>query len=329
MLALLLLALQSAPTLALERYEIDARASTIGFDGTSPLHDFTGKTHAITADLRADRADPGRLVGGVVWIDARTLDTDNHTRDGEMRDLLGVKEFPEIVFHLDSVQGRLDHGRGEFTAQGRFTIKGVEKARVVKFHIDPVPPAKDNSGRDLRVQGEVRFKMTDHGIERPGVLIAKVADEVRVWLDLRLRPVADAGVDALVRAVSVEEDFVPNEPGATPRKRSATEYAWTSGSRLLWERHLDPAWALEDAKGLFSVDPRTGNMQPATGLLESVMKQLSKPGLTGTTWSATVDEAGGRRTLRLSFGDEIAARLPAWALDPRSWCNGPAPAPVH
>jgi len=329
MLSLLLLAfqtLQAPPALGIERYEIDPANSTIGFDGTSPLHNFSGKTHAITGDLRADRADIGHLAGGAVWIDVRTLDTGNNSRDEEMRDLLGAKKFPQIAFGLDSVQGQLVKGRLEYTAQGRFTIKGVEKPHLVKFHIDPVAPAKGEPEHMLRVLGELRLDMTEHGVKPPGVLITKVSDELRIWLDLRLRPMPDAGVDALVRTLKVEEEFTPSAPGAALQKQSSTELAWSSGTSRLWERRTDPLWVLGNADGLVSIDPRSGHAQAAAELLQQAMQQLAQPSISGTTWSSSADEASGHRTLRITFADEVPARLPTWALDPKSWSNGPAPA---
>jgi polyisoprenoid-binding protein YceI len=321
-----LIAIQSPPTLGLDRYEIDARTSTVGFDGSSTLHDFTGRTHAITADLRADSTDPGRLVGGAVWIEARTLDTDNSSRDEDMYDLLDVKHYPQIVFYLDSVDGQLEGGKGEFTGRGRFVIRGVEKARVFHFRIDPIPAAKADAGHELRLQGEVRFNINDHGIKRPSVLIVKMADEVRVWFDLTLRPVPDSGVDAVARTLKVEEEFVPSAHDAAPTKVSGTELCWTSGARQLWVRRLEPVWFEQDAQGLVSIDPRSGGTKPAGELARRAMEQMAKPGITGTTWTTTVDEDKGRRTLRLTFADQVSARLPAWALDPRSWANGPTPA---
>jgi polyisoprenoid-binding protein YceI len=325
-LMLFLLTARSAPAFGLERYEVDARASTIGFDGYSPLHDFTGKTHTITADLRADPADPGRLIGGAVWIEARTLDTDNKSRDSEMRDLLDVKDHPQIVFHLDSVQGKLVNGQGEFTALGRFTIKGVEKPRVVKFHVDPLADAPGEPAHRIHVQGETRFKMTDHGIEQPGILFAKVRDEVHVWLDLTLRPVADMGTEALVRTMQIEEEFVPRAPGGKSGNFSGTEHVWTVGSTRLWERSGAPEWCLKDEKGMAALDPCTGRTQAPTEFMKRLFDQLANDVPPGMTWTTSVDEALGRRTLRVTFAEESPARLPAWALDPHSWSNGPTPA---
>jgi polyisoprenoid-binding protein YceI len=319
-----LLATPSVPAFDLERYEIDARSSTVGFDGTSTLHDFTGKTHAITGDLRADPSDPSRLAGGAVWIEARTLDTDNRTRDGEMRDLLDVERCPQIVFRLDSVQRTRAGGAREFTAQGRFTIKGVEKPRVVRFHVDPVPPAPGEPAGELRVLGEARLCLTEHGIERPGVLFAKVDDAVRVWFDLRLRPVADPGVDAFVRTLRVDQEFLPLAPGNAPERTSGTDLLWRTDSSVLWERGLDRVWILEDAHGLASVDPRTGSSRPVGEPWGRALEQLSQPGITGTTRTTTFDEDGGRRTLRVRIDEEAPSRLPTWALDPPSWANGPA-----
>lgn len=328
MLSILMLALQSAPSFSLERYEIDARSSTIGFDGTSPVHDFTGKTHAITGDLRADLSDGGRIAGGAVWIETRTLDTDNSSRDKEMRELLGAQHFPQIVFQLDSVHATRGAGKDEYTAEGRFTIKGIEKARVLRFHVEPVA-AHDGASHDLRVLGELRFNMTDHGIERPGILIAKVADEVRVWLDLRLHPVADVGVESRVRTLHVEEEFTPMVPEAAARKFSGTEYLWTSGATLVWDRRADPSWILGDAHGVALVDPRTGAAKPANELFQRAMEELSKSEHADPTWTSSVEESHGRRTLRITFAEETSARMPTWALDPAAWTNGPTRSAPH
>jgi hypothetical protein len=202
----------------------------------------------------------------------------------------------------------------------------VEKPRVFHFRIEPLPAGKDDPGHDIHVQGELRFNMTEHGIKRPSVLVVKVADEVRVWFDLTLRRVPDAGVEALVRPLRVEEEFAPKEPGAAPSKLSATEYLWTAGAKQLWVRHLEPMWEKQDANGLVAVDPRTGQSKPASELVRQAMQQFAKSGITGKTWTTTVDEEKGRRTLRITFAEQVPARLPAWALDPGSWANGPTPA---
>jgi polyisoprenoid-binding protein YceI len=329
MLSLVLLAFTAAgsgPAIGIERFEVDARTSTIGFDGTSTLHDFTGKTHAITGDFRADAGDPARLVGGAVWIEARTLDTGNGSRDSDMRDVLDVSKYPQIVFRIDSVEGRTLSGTGELTAHGRFTIKGIEKSRVVHFNIEPLATPEGRSGHTLHVRGETRFDMSDHGVERPGILIAKVADEVRVWFDLTLVPVPDAGVDASARTLQVEEDFVPSAKDGAARKVSDVEYVWTSGDKRLWARRLAPVWIEADKSSLSTIDPATGLAQPMSEVGRQLMDRLSKPIEVGAVWSATVDEPGGKRTLRITFGEQVPARAPTWIFDPRSWANGPPPA---
>jgi polyisoprenoid-binding protein YceI len=322
MLSLLLVPLLAAPTpsLGLVRYEVDARTSTIGFDGTSTLHDFSGKTHAITGDLRADPADPTRLAGGAVWIEARTLDTGNGSRDDDMREVLDVDHHPQVVFRLENVRAQPTGPKGELSATGRFTIKGVEKSRVVHFRLVPFA-AKENTGGALRVQGETRFNMTDHGIERPGILIAKVADEVRVWFDLTLRPVVDEGVEARVRTLHVEEQLAPLGGGAVVAEPARDETFWTSGSKRIWTH--GPTWVMKDDKAVASVDPRTGRSQPAAQIALRVMEQLEKSPAPGTTWSTSAEEERGVRTLRITFGEETPARIPSWALDPSSWSNGP------
>jgi hypothetical protein len=194
---------------------------------------------------------------------------------------------------------------------------------VVKFHVDPIPHAKDDPQQALRVQGEVRFKMTDHGIERPAILFAKVSDEVRVWLDLTLRPISDGGAPALVRTLQVEEEFTRKTPGAAPTKSTTTELCWTIGSQRLWDRGPQPVWALKDEHDLVAFDPRTGRIDPPLEIMQRALDEFAKSGLEGTTWTTSVDEVDGRRTLRIKFGEEQPATVPKWALDPKSWSKGP------
>lgn len=314
---LTLLASGTTPTLALQRYEIDAPKSQVGFDGSSTLHDFTGKTRAIGGELRADPLDPARLAGGVVWVEAKTIDTDNGSRDKEMRSVLDVEHHPRIEFRLDDVTGRLVQGRGEFRANGRFTIHGVEKPRTVAFKIEPLAPEQGGPAGALHVLGEARFKMTDHGLERPGVLFVKVADEVRVWLDLLLVPVKDPLLDALARPVEVVETFTPRGGKAAAWTKRGEEVFWRSGATRLWERRLAPDWILDGALGGRRLDPRTAAIVAPDEAWLEVLYATSK----GPAWTTTIQEADGERTLSFTFGAETAARLPAWALAPETWLS--------
>jgi hypothetical protein len=84
-----------APTLGLARWRVVPARSTIGFDGVSSLHDFTGKTHDITGELRVDPRDPEHSAGGDVSFAAASLDNDNNG-------CATTNAVPRISFALDA-----------------------------------------------------------------------------------------------------------------------------------------------------------------------------------------------------------------------------------
>lgn len=181
----------------LERWHVDPARSTVGFDGSSTLHDFTGKTKAVQGELRFDPAALESCAGGAVWVDARTLDTDNSKRDEEMRATLNVTQYPWIAFTLDRVEGRMTDHRGQFRARGRFVVNGYESDKVVAFRTEPLADGA------LHVLGEVHLSLREHDLKPPSVLFVSVDDDVRVWLDLVLARPADENVPVRVRDVVV------------------------------------------------------------------------------------------------------------------------------
>lgn len=235
-------AVPTSPSPALERWQVDAQRSTIGFDGTSTLHDFTGKTRSVAGEIRFEPDAIGACAGGAVWIEARTLDTDSTKRDTDMRSTLGVDEFPQIVFRLDRVEGRMVERRGEFTGYGRFFIHGYEQSKVVHFRTEPT------SDGALRVLGEAHVKLSEHDLKPPSVLFVTVGDDVRVWLDLTLVRVPDAIVDAVAHDVVVATQVTVVNPTRDSQSSAKPSTAVAAGNRetrgrllvtpeaLLWER---------------------------------------------------------------------------------------------
>ena len=97
----------------------------------------------------------------------------------------------------------------------------------------------------------------------------------------------------------------------------------------MWTRRLERAWVVQDENGIATIDPGTGVSQATSELQRRLIARLAEPIGAGAAWSTSVDEPGGKRTLRVTFGDPVPARAPAWAFEPRAWANGPPPAPVR
>jgi polyisoprenoid-binding protein YceI len=247
------------PKLALERWQVDARFSTVGFDGESTVHDFTGKTHAITGELRFDPGSVATCAGGAVWIEARTLDTDNSSRDEDMQKALDVATFPQIVFTLDRVNGKLTDGRGDLVGHGHFNVKGVETKKEFHFKVEPA------EGGTLHVVGDAKLKLSEHDVKPPRVLFLKVKDDLRVWFDLRLAKVPAKLVRAKVRTLGFDEVGLRMKPGAA--RGSAETYdngnLWITDGGSVWERPAANKWLLDVLGRVEILDPGRAETRPA------------------------------------------------------------------
>jgi polyisoprenoid-binding protein YceI len=265
-----------APALGLVRWRIAAEQSSIGFDGESTLHDFTAKTRDIAGEVRMDPRDPEHSAGGEVSIGAASLDSDSSGRDRDMKKSLEVERFPRIRFELDSLAGRVVDGAGDLSASGRFTIHGVERERTCSLKLAPIAaagngaPHKDASRGPLHATGDVRFRMSEHRIEPPSVLVVTVDDEVRVWFDLRLEPVAATPVAA--RAASIDVATHTEPLGGAASDQASHEQVFATSTAALWERDARGHWLVAGASpGL--VDARAARRMPLPATCEELFAE--------------------------------------------------------
>ncbi|HET6203146.1 MAG TPA: YceI family protein [Planctomycetota bacterium] len=269
-LALLLPLLSGEVRLGLDRYAIDPKASSIGFDGSSTLHDFTARAGRFGGEARVDLQRLGESSGGTVWIETESLDSGSKGRDSDMRELLESGTHPRITFALDRAEGRLEGERGGVQLRGRFTIRGVERARTISARIEPRPEG-------FRAVGEVRFPMSEHGIKPPRVLLIKTADEVRVWFDLAFRRVPAPERPSTVRRVEVRE-WTGTLTG-DPEERVWTTRLWSCGDRLLWERAAPPIWIVGSEGAVLGVSVRDAlRLAPASAMEGVLAGAESRPG---------------------------------------------------
>lgn len=158
--------------------------SRVGFDGSSTLHDFTGKTSHVAGELEVDPSRPADAPRGRIQVEAATLDTGNEDRDADMQKYLGTDAHPELLFELERFVPATVDAKGmrvEGTATGALTIHGVKRtvSMAVKLSLD--------EARRLKVDGEMPLLLSDFGVSVPSKLVISMKDEVKVWISLRLR----------------------------------------------------------------------------------------------------------------------------------------------
>lgn len=166
-------------------YSLDAKAKNrIEFHSKATLESFSGKAKGITAVFDIDPAAL-RSTKGQVTVDLRSLDTGIDLRNKHMRENhLHTDSFPNAVFELDSVAGAGTSAVAPtvVTIHGSMTIHGTTK--------DISTPATITGlGSDaVRVQAKFPLKITEYGVPRPEFLFLKLAEEVRIVVDLTLIP---------------------------------------------------------------------------------------------------------------------------------------------
>ncbi|HWO58099.1 MAG TPA: YceI family protein [bacterium] len=170
-------ATQAAP------YVLDPAAKNrVEFHSKATLESFSGKAKTFTAEFEVDPAQL-RRTRGKVTVDLRTLDTGIDLRNKHMRENhLHTDSFPNAVYAIDSVATAAD-GATVTTVYGRMTIHGQTRAMTV-----PASVAETGDGTGYRLQSEFPLKITDFGIPRPEFLFLKLAEEVRIVVDLVIVP---------------------------------------------------------------------------------------------------------------------------------------------
>lgn len=239
--------------LAVVRFVIDPSTSEVGFDGTSSLHDFTGRTREVSGELFADPMHPTVFASGRIECKAESLDTDNDSRDEKLREHLDVANFPTISFTLSNAEGERK-AQSEVNIAGSFAIHGVQR----EYHITLTSEvAADGS---LHVRGRIPLKLRDHGIVPPAVMLIEVGELVHVWFDLKLDRAKEVEVDARAYRMSVAEHSEP--AGGAPIDEQHQETYFTSAGGALWERASDGLWfALDTAGQLRCVELATSTVR--------------------------------------------------------------------
>lgn len=258
------LAAPSAQQPVLERFRVDPARSEVGFHGDSTLHAFTGRTRAVTGEMRTLLRDPGALTAGWVRAEAASLDTEDGGRDEKMREHLDVEAFPFIDFLVTGAHGSPLEGAGELAVDGRFRIHGVERERELTLSFV-------REGESLHVTGSAKFPMSQHGIEPPRVAVITVDDEIEVFVDLWLVPVAGELVTAREFELAVQERLEPIEGDAVDSQ--AAEYLIVAGDAAQWVRPGAGGWIEATGTAARAYDLVADAARPDVGPCEPLFEE--------------------------------------------------------
>jgi polyisoprenoid-binding protein YceI len=167
-----------------------AAGSKLWIDGTSNVRNFKCTSQALDAvlDASADAvkavlAGEKAVTSAVLTVPEQTLDCNNGTMNGHMREALNEKAHPDIVFRLVSYDlVSADSGQAG-TLNGVLSINGTEKTIVLPVKLTPGP------GAVLHVTGKYELDMKDYGVKPPTLMLGtmRVGEKVTVNFDLLLK----------------------------------------------------------------------------------------------------------------------------------------------
>lgn len=121
----------------------------------------------------------GGKAKGEFTFDLTSLDTENETRNGHMKDkYLEVAKFPTATITFSDVAAKEDSV--STTIPAKLTLHGQTHAVDMKSEL-----TKTADGRQAK--GEFKFKLSEYGIDIPTHLTVTIADEVTVNINALLK----------------------------------------------------------------------------------------------------------------------------------------------
>lgn len=160
-----------------QRLALDTDRSTIEVLVQATFGSFTGKLPRYDADIRVDRARLaiGRAVVNFAFAD---LKTGIALRDRHMQEWEDEVRYPNVSFHLDSIESSPDH---RSIAHGGLVLHGIEHA--VSFPVSLLV-----AGQVYSIDGEVEIDYRDFGLPQiRRFLILTVAPRLVVRFHLQGR----------------------------------------------------------------------------------------------------------------------------------------------
>lgn len=171
-----------------QEYHVDGEADNrVVFISRASIEEFEGVTDRVDGYVLLDgegvRAGSD-FAGSALYfeVDLASLDTGIGLRNRHMRDnYLEVGDHPFATF--EGAIERIDASTSGFqvVSRGLFAVHGVEQPRTLECGATP-------DGDGWRVTCAFDVNLTDHQIEIPRIMFLKLAEDIRVEIDMRLRP---------------------------------------------------------------------------------------------------------------------------------------------
>jgi polyisoprenoid-binding protein YceI len=162
--------------------------STAAYMGRDSLGSWTGKTKDVNGSVTYD-SQTGEFIKGEVQIGLASIDSGNGVRDGRMRnEFLQTDKFPTALFVVKKIENfskfsewKQWGNRQKGKMIGDLTIRNITKPAT--FDAEAT-----YTGKELKITGTSKVKMTDYGITPPTIFLVTVEDTLGLEFDALAKP---------------------------------------------------------------------------------------------------------------------------------------------
>lgn len=168
--------------------ELSTKNTEVRFELDSTWHTVYGRLKTLSGRVSLEDSKDPSSARFELSFPVSSFDTDNGSRDEEMREVMAAAKFPDVTFR--SSGGRLTctpqavkaSGSCEDKLSGVLTIRGMSK-------LVEIPVRIQTSGTGYEVSGRLPIRWGEFGVEDPSILVAKVAPIVSVIFRVELNPI--------------------------------------------------------------------------------------------------------------------------------------------
>jgi len=148
------------------------------YEAKAPVGAFQGVNSTLQGQVKVNLAQGE--ASGEVCLDLAAWDSKEPLRDRHTRDMFEVNRFPKACLRLTGLEALGQGQEREAVAAGLLNLHGVERPLKVKGTLR-------QEGNLYRFRGSFLLRLGDYGLKAPTFLGMRVAEEVKVWVEVEAR----------------------------------------------------------------------------------------------------------------------------------------------
>jgi polyisoprenoid-binding protein YceI len=166
--------------------EVSSETVKINFEVDSTWHLIEGDVPKVSGRIWLESKSDPTSIRGELKAEVAAFDTDNGSRDKELRHVMDAEKFPVVMMAITGFEGEPcspikveKAGECRGVLKSKITIRDVSK----DVHL-PYVIKQDEGNYD--VKGDFSLQWAEFGVEDPSILVAKLDETVKIKYSLKM-----------------------------------------------------------------------------------------------------------------------------------------------